>query len=156
LKSLRDRRCPRSLRTMNEKISEKDCLFCKIVRGEIPSLKICEDHDFLAFMDIKPVNPGHALVVPKKHCSNILDFPRAEEADFVEFVKKVAKAVTKATKADGFNLGMNNGAAAGQVVFHAHLHVIPRYNTDGFHNWPHKDYKPGEMEAVHKKIVSFL
>jgi histidine triad (HIT) family protein len=141
------------------KISEhtiQDCIFCKIIQGKIPCSKILEDNDFLAFMDIRPINKGHVLIVPKAHCTNILDFPRAEETDLVEFMKKVAKAVVKATGADGFNLGMNNGPAAGQVVMHAHFHIIPRFKGDGLASWPHKEYLPGEIDSLRDKIASFL
>ncbi|MBW2990958.1 HIT family protein [Candidatus Woesearchaeota archaeon] len=144
---------------LKSKISEhatKGCIFCKIVKGEIPSNKIYEDNEFLAFLDIAPVNPGHALVIPKLHCKNLLDFPKAEETDLLEFIKKVAKAVVKATKAEGFNLGMNNGRVAGQLVDHAHFHIIPRFSGDGCKHWPKKDYKEGEMEEVMKKIKNFL
>ncbi len=133
-----------------------DCIFCKIVKGEIPSSKIYEDDEFLAFLDIAPVNPGHTLIVPKIHCKDLLDFPKAEEADLMEFIKKVARAVKKATKADAFNLGMNNGEASGQIVPHAHLHIIPRFSNDGFKHWPHGTYKEGEAEEVQNKIKSFL
>jgi histidine triad (HIT) family protein len=135
---------------------EKDCIFCKIVRGEIPTNRVYEDKEFLAFLDIKPINKGHALVIPKIHCKNLLDFPKSEETDLLEFIKKVASAVVKATNADGFNLGMNNGKAAGQVIHHAHFHIIPRFNNDGLHNWPNKDASKEELEQVQKKIVSFL
>ena len=135
---------------------EKDCIFCKIVRGEIPANRIYEDKEFLAFLDIKPISKGHTLVIPKHHCKNLLDFPKAEETDLLELIKKVASAVVKATNADGFNLGMNNGKAAGQVIHHAHFHIIPRFDNDGLHNWPNKDTSKEELEQVQKKIVSFL
>jgi histidine triad (HIT) family protein len=141
---------------MNKEITTKDCIFCKIVRGEIPCSKIHENKDFLAFLDIHPINKGHTLVIPKHHCKNLLDFPKSEETDLVEFTKKVAAAIVKGTGADGFNLGMNNGAAAGQVVMHAHLHVIPRFNDDGLHSWPHKEFAEGEMQEYQKKIVDSL
>ena len=133
-----------------------DCIFCKIVRGEMPSARIYEDKEFLAFLDIAPVNLGHTLIVPKLHCNNFLDFPKAEETDLIEFIKKVANAVMKATKADGFNLGLNNGRAAGQIIDHAHFHIIPRFSNDGLRHWPNKKYKEGEIEQVQKKIKSFL
>ena len=137
-------------------VSEKDCIFCKIVRAEIPCSKIYEDNEFLAFLDIRPINKGHTLVVPKLHCKNLLDFPKAEETDLIEFIKKVANAVVKATKADGFNLGMNNGRASGQVIPHAHFHIIPRFSDDGLRHWPNREYEKGEIDKVQKKIVSFL
>ncbi len=136
--------------------SDDNCIFCKIIKGEIPSSKILEDNEFLAFMDIKPINKGHVLVIPKTHCRNLLDFPKSEETDLMEFVKKAALAVMKATGADGFNLGMNNGEAAGQVVEHAHFHIIPRFKDDKLGSWPHKEYSKGEMEALQKKIIGFL
>lgn len=139
-----------------EIISEDDCIFCKIIQGKIPCYKVLEDKEFLAFMDIRPINKGHVLVVPKNHCINLLDFPKSEETDLIEFTKKVAKAIVKATNADGFNVGMNNGPAAGQVVMHAHLHIIPRFKGDGLISWPHKEYGEGEIQSLRDKIVSFL
>jgi len=136
--------------------SEKDCIFCKIVRGEIPANKVLEDNEFLAFLDIKPISKGHALLIPKVHCKNLLDFPRTEETDLMEFLKKIATAVVKATNADGFNLGMNNGRAAGQVIHHAHFHIIPRFENDGLHSWPNHDASKEELEEVQEKIKSFL
>ncbi|MBU1202287.1 MAG: HIT family protein [Nanoarchaeota archaeon] len=133
-----------------------NCLFCKIIKGEIPSTKIYEDDEFYAFLDIKPINQGHTLVVPKKHCRNLLDFPKSEETDLMEFLKKVAKAVTKGVGADGFNLGMNNEGAAGQVVFHAHFHIIPRFKNDGLTSWPHKEFDNEELERIKDKIVKYL
>ncbi|MBN2141940.1 HIT family protein [Candidatus Woesearchaeota archaeon] len=134
----------------------QDCIFCKIVKGEIPSQKIYENKDFFAFLDIKPINKGHALIVPKVHCENILDFPKAEETDFIETIKVVAKALVKATGADGFNVGMNNGEAAGQVVLHAHMHIIPRFKGDGLHTWPHKEFSKEEMDELHRKVLNEL
>ncbi|MFH1770076.1 MAG: HIT family protein [archaeon] len=134
-----------------------DCIFCKIVNtGEIPSSKIYEDNEFYAFLDINPINKGHVLVVPKTHCRNLLDFPRNQEADAMEVLKKVAKAVVKATNADGFNMGMNNEPAAGQVIFHAHFHIIPRFKDDGLHSWPDKNYDEGEMEKYRQEIVKYI
>ena len=136
--------------------ADKDCVFCKIVKGVIPSSRIYEDDEFLAFLDIAPVNPGHTLIVPKVHCKNLLDFPKSEETDLMEFIKKIAGAIIKAVKADGFNLGLNNGRAAGQVVEHAHFHIIPRFSGDGLRHWPNRAYKEGEMAEVQKKIKSQL
>jgi len=136
--------------------TEQECIFCKIIRGEIPCSKVYEDKEFLAFLDIRPINKGHTLIIPKVHCKNLLDFPKSEETDLFEFIKKMATAVVKATSADGFNLGMNNGKAAGQIVHHAHLHIIPRFDNDGLESWPHKQYSESEMQEVQKKIIGFL
>ncbi|MBU0666540.1 MAG: HIT family protein [Nanoarchaeota archaeon] len=133
-----------------------NCLFCKIIKGEVPCEKIYEDDEFLAFLDLYPINRGHTLVIPKKHCENFMDFPKTEETDLLEFIKKIAGAVVKAVDADGFNLGLNNGVAAGQVIHHAHFHIIPRFNKDGLSSWPNKEYGLGEMQKVKGKIVKFL
>ena len=134
----------------------KDCIFCKIVKGEIPSTKIYEDDEFYAFLDIKPINKGHTLIVPKLHCRNLLDFPKVQETDLMEFLKKVANAVTKGVGADGFNLGMNNEPAAGQVIFHAHFHIIPRFKDDKLGSWPDKEYDDGEILKFKEKIVKYI
>ena len=134
--------------------NKEDCIFCKIAKGEIPCMKIAETKDFLAFLDIKPISKGHTLIIPKHHCENILDFPKSEESDFVEFIKKVSAQVKKGVSADAFNLGMNNGAEAGQVVFHSHMHIIPRFKGDGLRSWPNKDVSKEELEKIHKNITS--
>jgi histidine triad (HIT) family protein len=132
------------------------CVFCNIIKGEIPCKKIYEDNDFFCFMDIKPISKGHVLVVPKKHCENILDFPTEASKRLVEITKKLATIVVKAVGADGFNVGMNNGKAAGQAVFHAHLHIIPRFDNDGLSSWPGKDVTEEELNFIKDKIVTFL
>ena len=134
-----------------------DCVFCKIVKGEIPAYKIYEDKNTLAFLDIDPINIGHSLVIPKEHYVNIYETPEEIMVDMMRTVKKVSHAIKRGLKADGINLGMNNEGAAGQVVFHAHIHVIPRILNDGFGPWLGKrPYKEGEKESVVKKITSKL
>ncbi|MBN2042765.1 MAG: HIT family protein [Candidatus Aenigmarchaeota archaeon] len=108
-----------------------ECLFCKIVKGEIPSDKVYEDTNFLAFLDINPRNPGHTLVIPKRHYETIFDMPDGETGSMLLMVKKVAAAVKNTMKADGISIGQSNGRAAGQVISHLHFHVIPRYLTEG-------------------------
>ncbi len=130
----------------------KDCLFCKIVAGEIPSSKIYEDANVLAFLDIKPVNPGHTLVIPKKHFENIHDTPDELVAKMTVVAKKIAGAIQKNLGAEGVNIGMNNGAVAGQVVFHAHVHVMPRYGKDSFKLWAGKESAQNEREKTAKKL----
>lgn len=102
------------------------CVFCKIVEGSLPSHKIFEDDRALAVLDINPIRRGHTLIVPKKHYENFLDIPEEELAHLSIIAKKIAPAVMKATDGDGFNIIGNNGASAGQIIFHTHLHVIPR------------------------------
>lgn len=129
-----------------------ECIFCKIISGEIPSTKVFEDDHTLAFLDIRPVNLGHVLVVPKDHFENIYTLPDETMARLSLAVKKVAVAVKQGLDADGINIIMNNEQDAGQVINHAHFHVIPRYSTDGLKHWPNKEYKTGEAETIGEKI----
>lgn len=119
-------------------VSSKDCLFCKIVSGEIPAKKVYEDTSCIAFLDINPRNPGHTLVIPKTHAETIFDLPDTEGAKMFASLKKVAIKVKKGTKAHGVSVCQNNGSAAGQVVGHVHFHVIPRFLNEG----------PAAMEAI--------
>ena len=135
---------------------QSDCIFCKIVKGEIPSNKIYEDEKTLAFLDIAPVNIGHSLVISKEHYPNIYETPEEIMAEMMKTAKKVSIAL-KALDADGVNIAMNNNFAAGQVVFHSHIHVIPRFTNDGFELWHGKrKYNEGEKEEVAQKIISML
>ena len=131
-----------------------DCIFCKIVKGEIPCQKIYEDEDFLAFLDIRPINKGHALLIPKEHHENLLDMP--DELKVTPVLKKVARAVYEAMGASAFNIGMNNFSDAGQVVLHSHWHIIPRYPEDGLQHWPGHDVSSEELEEVQKRIKEKL
>lgn len=105
-----------------------DCIFCKIVGGEIPSHKIYEDDDVLAFLDINGKTTGHTLVIPKKHCVNILDADTENLSKVILAVKKVANHYVDDLKFTGFNLQVNNGQSAGQEVPHLHFHILPRGN----------------------------
>jgi histidine triad (HIT) family protein len=137
-------------------MKDKDCVFCKIVAGEIPSDKVYEDQTVLAFLDINPVNIGHSLVVTKNHYKDIYETPYEEIAEVTKAVKKVSESLKK-IGADGVNVAMNNGQAAGQVVPHMHIHVIPRYVNDGFEMWHGKrGYAPGEMQEIAEKIAKAL
>ncbi|MBI4021566.1 MAG: HIT family protein [Candidatus Aenigmarchaeota archaeon] len=112
-------------------VDPKDCLFCRIVQGEIPSKKVYEDSGALAFLDINPRNPGHTLVIPKRHAETIFDLPEAEAARLFPAVKKVAAMVKSGMQAQGISICQNNGSAAGQVVGHLYVHVIPRFLSEG-------------------------
>lgn len=135
-----------------------DCIFCKIVKGELPCYKLYEDDAVISFLDIFPVQPGHALVVPKKHSVDIFDTDEETMMRMMAVAKKIAPAVMKGAKADAINIGMNNREAAGQEVSHAHLHVIPRYKGDGLKTWkqsPFKDdrHKQELCEAIKKEMA---
>ncbi len=133
-----------------------ECIFCKIIKGEIPSNKVYENKIFFAFLDIGPVNKGHALVIPKKHYKNLLDMPEEELKGYMEAIQKVSNAVKKGVNADGISINMSNEKAAGQVVMHAHIHIIPRFKDDGLKLWPQGRYKEGEAEEIKNKITSSL
>ncbi|HWB34325.1 MAG TPA: HIT family protein [Candidatus Paceibacterota bacterium] len=132
-----------------------NCIFCKIVRGDIPSYKVYEDVNTVAFLDIHPVNPGHTLVIPKKHSYNLLDIEAVDWAAVAETTRIVARILHEVLAADGINLQMNNREHAGQLVDHPHVHIIPRYKNDGLRHWPGKSYQPGEAEAIVEKVKKF-
>lgn len=129
-----------------------DCLFCKIIAKEIPSTSVYEDADTYAFLDIKPVHPGHVLVVPKIHSRGLQDAQEEVLQHLMLTIRKVARAVTIALKIEGFNIEQNNGSVAGQVVPHLHFHIIPRYPNDGLKHWPGKDFQPEEAEKIAGEI----
>ncbi len=108
-----------------------NCIFCKIIAGEIPSFKIYEDDYVLAFLDIFPHAKGHTVVIPKKHLENIDEFSAEEWNFLMSAVHKVAKRVEEVLKPDGLNIAMNDKPVAGQVVPHTHWHILPRYVGDG-------------------------
>lgn len=130
----------------------EDCLFCKIIRSEVPSAKVYEDDTSFAFLDINPINPGHTLLIPKEHYRDLKDTPDEVLRDLAPKIKMLAQVVREGVKADGINIGMNNGAAAGQEISHAHIHIMPRFKNDGHIHWSKRPYEEGEMEAVAEKL----
>lgn len=133
-----------------------DCIFCKIVRGEIPATKVFEDETTLAFLDITPVNPGHTLVIPKKHSADIFEIEENEWNAVTKTARLIAHALEKSLSPEGVNIGMNNRHGAGQTVFHAHIHVMPRTKDDGYDFWHGKPYASGEADATADKIKKAL
>lgn len=121
-----------------------ECIFCKIVRGEIPCANVYETDQVLAFLDIAPVQPGHALVIPKAHHPTLFDIPQGLSQELVEATQKVGQAMMRVTCATGLNLMMNNFTSAGQLVPHAHFHLIPRFEEDGLMLWPQSPYDDNE------------
>jgi len=116
--------------------ADPNCIFCKIVAGEVPCFKIFEDAQTLAFMDISPVHDGHCLVIPKAHYPTVFDISARAMAATAQVAARVAKAVNEAIKPDGLNLIQANGAGAGQSVAHFHFHIFPRKMDDGVAlNW---------------------
>lgn len=111
-------------------MKDPNCIFCKISNGEIPSSKLYEDEDFVIILDIGPASFGHALIIPKNHYANLFEMPEELLAKSVGLAKVWGEKLVKALHADGLNLVQNNGLAAGQTVYHYHLHLIPRYDQD--------------------------
>lgn len=133
-----------------------DCIFCKIVTKDVPAEIVYENNEVVAFMDLKPVSPGHLLVVPKKHSQDLLDASADDTAALFEAAKLLGGAAIKGLNAHGFNIGVNTKPAAGQVVFHTHVHVIPRYDNDPLKMWSHMDNLSEELNVTAQKIKSGL
>jgi histidine triad (HIT) family protein len=130
-----------------------DCIFCKIVAGQIPSVKIYEDDDVLAFLDIGPLSDGHTLLIPKKHYAKIHECPAELMAKVGAVLPKVAGAVFGAMGSEGYNVLCNNGRASGQLVEHIHFHIIPRNTGDGvFTQCRPKNIQPVRLSKLQKKL----
>lgn len=133
------------------------CIFCEIVAGRIPSATVYEDEHVLAFMDIAPANPGHLLIIPKQHYRNIFDMPAEVGSKIMEAAILLAKAIRKALNPDGLNLFQSNEAAAFQTVFHFHLHLIPRWETDPLRlPWQPSEGDIEEIGEIASKIREVL
>jgi len=135
---------------------KNNCVFCKIIKGEIPAVKIYENAKILAFLDISPVNPGHTLLVPKEHYENLLETPNEILAELMIYTRKIAQAVIKGVNSEGFNLALNNGQVAGQVIPHLHFHIMPRFKGDGYKLWEGKKSNPEELQKIAQKIKNYL
>lgn len=118
-----------------------NCIFCKIANGEIPSATLYEDDDFRVILDVNPAAKGHALILPKKHAANLFEMPDDMAGKAFVLAKKIAATLQEGLQADGMNVLQNNGEAAGQTVFHFHMHMIPRYEGDSVN----VGWQPGEL-----------
>ena len=138
-----------------ESAMSESCVFCKIVAKEAPANVVYEDDTVIAFMSIQPINVGHTLVVPKKHYKNIYEIPEEDVAYLYKIVKKIALAVNKAVNAEGIRIVQNNGEAAGQVIFHMHVHIIPMKKG---RQWIHYPEKRGAeaLDDDARKIRQFI
>lgn len=131
-----------------------NCIFCKIINGDIPSRKLYEDDKFIVILDVGPASKGHALILPKEHYANIYEMPEDLCAEAMKVAKKMAAKMTDALQADGFNILQNNGEAAGQTVFHFHMHLIPRYkDAEPLFEYNPLSFEAAEMEAILEAIV---
>jgi histidine triad (HIT) family protein len=132
----------------------ENCLFCKIIAKEIPAQIVFEDESIIAFLDINPVQPGHTLVVPKSHSGGLHDAVAETLDQLIRATQKIAHVVTQAMEAEGFNVELNNGAVAGQLIPHLHFHIIPRRENDGCVGGHGTPYADGVAERVAEKIRS--
>ncbi|MCX6796443.1 MAG: HIT family protein [Candidatus Falkowbacteria bacterium] len=114
----------------------ENCIFCKIIKGELPCYKVYEDEKTIAFLDIAPTNPGHTLVLPRNHFENMEEIEEGELNALIQSVKKVGRMLKNCLEIEGYNITFNNGTIAGQVVPHIHFHVIPRHEGDRLELWP--------------------
>ncbi len=130
-------------------MKEENCIFCKIANGEIPSSTLFEDDEFRVILDLGPATKGHALILPKEHFANLYEMPEEWVAKAFVLAKKMAGKLSEVLKCDGFNLVQNNGIAAGQTVFHFHIHLIPRYENDG----AGVSWEPGSLSEEDKREI---
>ena len=134
-----------------------DCIFCKLANGVFPTNKIYEDDDFTVILDASPANKGHALILPKQHFDNLFEIEDEVSAKVLPVAKKVASALKEELGCDGINVVQNNGPAAGQTVFHFHVHVIPRYDSDNFDiGWPQGKPDDAEQAELASKLAERL
>lgn len=135
-------------------MTESSCIFCKIANGEIPSVTLYEDNDFRVIFDIAPASFGHAIILPKQHAPDIYGLPDETAAKIFVLAKKIAQALRQATNCEGINILQNNGEAAGQTVFHLHVHVIPRYKDDMVSiGWKAGQADTEELRKLVEKLV---
>ncbi|KAL7750135.1 Adenosine 5'-monophosphoramidase [Sorochytrium milnesiophthora] len=135
----------------------QSCLFCRIIRKEIPSFKLVETDKSFAFLDISPLSEGHALVIPKCHGEKLHDIPADELSDIMPVAQKVVNALREATGMEDYNILQNNGAAAHQVVKHVHFHIIPKRADDGLSMvWMSKNFDNEELKQLHAKVVEHI
>lgn len=131
-----------------------NCIFCRIVSGDIPSSVVYEDEDFKAIMDIAPASRGHVIILAKKHFDNLYALEDDVAAKVLIVARKIAFAMKEELGCDGINLLQNNGVAAGQTVFHLHFHLLPRYKDDNVEiDWSHGKYEDGEAAMIAKRIA---
>lgn len=137
--------------------SDPNCVFCKIVAGQIPALKVHEDQDCLAFLDIGPLSEGHLLIISKEHYARLEEMPADLVARVTAALPRLARAVLAATAAEGYNLLQNNGKVSGQEVPHVHFHIIPRKAADGLgYRWNAGKYPAGRDQAMQKAVLEAL
>ena len=136
-------------------MKDENCIFCKIIAGEIPSRTIYEDEEFKVILDVSPASKGHALILPKNHYANLFDIDEEVAARAMKLAKKLATHMTEKLGCDGFNLLQNNHETAGQTVFHFHMHLIPRYENaknNDILKWSNETFSAEEMDEIYNTL----
>ena len=134
-------------------MTKDDCIFCKLANGVFPTNSIYEDENFNVILDVSPANRGHALILPKQHFDNIFEIDDETASKIMPLAKKIATVVKKVTGCDGVHVQQNNGTAAGQSVFHLHVHIIPRFDDDKFKLvWDPKSFSDEELAATAEEL----
>lgn len=134
-------------------MKETNCIFCRIANGEIPSRTLYEDEHFRVILDLGPATKGHALILPKEHYANLYELPDEAAGEALKLAKKMAITMTQRLGCEGLNLVQNNGELAGQTIFHFHMHLIPRYRTDGqIIGWKPQEVSQEELGEVYRQI----
>lgn len=135
-------------------MKQDNCIFCKIIAGEIPSHTLYEDEQFKVILDVGPATKGHALILPKEHYANLYELPEEVAMNVMKLAKKMVQLMTDKLGCDGFNLVQNNGEVAGQTVFHFHMHLIPRYKNDGeILKYNVQSFSQDELAEIKKQII---
>lgn len=135
-------------------MKDEKCIFCKIANGEIPSKTLYEDEEFRVILDLGPATLGHSLILPKNHYANLYELPDETASHAMLLAKRMTAQITEKLNCDGFNLVQNNGEVAGQTVFHFHMHLIPRYKSDGQKiGWKPGEPSSEELEEIKNRIV---
>lgn len=129
---------------------EENCIFCKILSGDIPSRKVYEDDDFCVIMDASPATRGHCLILPKEHYANLFEMPEELLAKVMPLARKIGTVISDRLGCDGMNIVQNNGEAAGQTVHHFHMHMIPRYEDGRAEDvtWAHESFSDEELDEI--------
>lgn len=134
-------------------MKKDDCIFCKIANGIVPTVSIYEDSDFRVILDVSPAAKGHALLLPKAHFTDLCDLDEQTAKKILPIAGKIGSALKKSLNCDGFNLVQNNGEAAGQTIFHFHMHIIPRYiGTEKIVSWSPGSSTPEELLEIAEKV----
>jgi histidine triad (HIT) family protein len=142
---------------VTEPTHDPDCIFCKVIQGAIPSARVLETDQAVAFLDIGPLNPGHTLLVPRSHHAHLGDVPEELAGHVGALLPRLCRAVKQATGAPALNVVVNNGRVAGQTIDHCHWHIIPRFPGDPVHwAWPQGSYSGDELDAMKAKIAREL